>query len=557
MSAITWAVQADMDFDTVFETALTGYVERPGNGIRIAREIGPDGAYRTSKVSITLSNRGGEFTPENSASSFYGQLVPGVPIRVVATHASVDYTLWTGYVQRWKTGWKAGTVSLCELTCYDLWHYLQEGVPVDVAASVSRDTDAALLAIATSIGLDTGDYSFADGLQDLPVHFAVGQNPASAMQDVADAEMFGWLFVNAAGQVVFQSRSSRLGTSVDDTWGDGTGIVPHAVDYDLDPLEYVTNVRARGVRFAVGDADVEVQRWSVGVNNGLHLASGQVYERTFQAESATVSLTTPVAYTDYLANASDDGSGADRTGSLTVTLTDLGGGRYSVKLVAAAELYVHKFQVRGQPVALYPDRPEVVVSLPWEGEKAGQAINLDVPWVDGDSTVLLDYAMSQLRIGRYAPARLGLSFHAGNPDATIDAARKVAFLSLELGDLIKYADTGIGAAKGAYVDDWWYVNRIEIEVPPDFAGASFMVRVGLERSYDHRNLDAIEYDDFARADASGDLGTTASGAAWQADTGFNITSGKAAPANTSEQKPWVAVGGSGDMVVEVALSGLV
>ncbi|MBA4181988.1 MAG: hypothetical protein C0506_15460 [Anaerolinea sp.] len=534
---ITWALEADLDFSTSYETDLTGYVEKPGRGVQIDREIGPDGAYRTSKVDITLSNRSGAFTPENTASPFYGAMMkPGIPIRLTATIGVTTYTVWTGYIQRWKTTWAgAGGVSLCQITCYDLWYYLNEGAAVDVAASVSRDTDAALVAIATSLGISAGDYSFADGVQDLPAHFAMGQNPASAAQDVADSEMFGWQFISALGLWTFQNRNQRLGTTVADTWGDGTGVYPSNVSYDLDPLEYATTVRARGRRFAVGDADVEVHRWSVGVNNGLFIASGGIHERTFQSDSATLSLVTPAAVTDYTANASDNGAGADRTGSLTVTLTDLGGGRYTQKLVASADLYVHKFIQRGQPLNIYPDMPEITISLPWTGEKAGQSIDLDLPWVDGDSTKVRDYAMEMLRIMRYPPARLTLDFIAGTE------ARQIALLSVELGDLIRYKDVLVGAAAGAYVDDWWYVNRISIDIPPDWAGQSFTASIGLERSYDHRKLDAIVYDAFDRANASGDLGTASSGDVWSGDTGFDIVSNAARPNATALQIPVMAV----------------
>lgn len=553
MSTITWAVDADLDFSTSYETALTGYIERPGSGIKILREIGPDGAYRTSKVDIVLSNRGGEFTPENTASAFHGlSSRPGIPIRVKATLSAVDYTLWTGYIQRWKTTWEGSRgVSLCALTCYDLWYYLTDGEPIDVAASVSRDTDGALTAIATSLGLAGGDYSFADGVQDLPAHWSVGQNGAAAMQDVADSEMFGWLYVDALGVLKFEARSSRLGTSVDDTWGDSTSLYPVRVAYDLDPLEYITSVRVRGVRFAIGDADVEVDRWTVGVGNGLFLASGTVYERTFQADSATVSVSAPTAVTHYSANASDDGSGADRTSSLAPSLTDLGGGRYTLKLTASADLYVHKMIIPGQPVEVYPDRPEIVVSKAWTGEKAGQNIDIDVPWADGDSTKLRDYAVQSLRIGRYSPARVQLDFVAGSD------ALKVALLSVELGDLIKYKDTAVGADKSAYLDDWWYVNRIAIDIPPDLAGQSFFASIGLERSYDHRNLDAIVYDSFDRSNATGDLGTATSGAVWADDAGFNIAS-SAARANTDTlSMANLNLGASiTDQVIEVSLAAI-
>lgn len=552
MGAISWTLQADLDGDTTYEADLTGYVERPGAGIRLDRLIGTDGTYRVAKFDVQLSNRGGEFTPENRSSAFYGRLVPDVPVRLLASHNGNDYTVFTGYAQRWRTSWRAGGVSLCTVTCVDLAWYLQRGAPVDVVASTSRDTDGALAAIAQAAALEPADYSFEDGVQDLAVHFAVGANPYSAMQDVADSEAFGWLYVDALGLLRFRGRRSLLGVSPDDTWGDGTGIYPQQPSYDVDPEEYATAVRVRGIRPAIGADDVVVQQWSVGTNRGLHLTSGQVYEREFAAESATVSLETPVATTDYLANAANDGSGADRTSSLTVTLTSLGGGRYRVRLVAAAELYVLAFRVRGQPVALYPDRPEVNVSKVWPGGRTGQAIDVDLPWVSGDSPIIRDYAVQQLRVLRYPPARVALAFdQVARGDADDDDAIKDALLSLELLDLIRYADTDLPASSSPQLDDWWRVVGISMAVPPDMAGASFSAAVQLERSYDYRDLDHIAYDDFDRG--NGSLGTSTSGDAWANAGGVAVSSLAAVPSSAAAQVPNIDLGAS-DMVVELTVA---
>lgn len=539
---ITWGLTADFDRDGTYETDLTGYVEKPGSGIRISRGIGRDGQPMTSKLSVQLSNRGGEFTPENTASPFYGKLEPGVPIRVTATSGTAR-TLWTGYAMRWKTSWRSGAVSMCQVDCDDLFAILRDGDLVNVTASTSRDTDGALVAIMDALGLVAGDRSFDDGVQALPMHFAVGENPLEAMMQVAASEMGGLLYPDALGRIRFEARNSRLGVgAVDDTWGDGTSVIPMAAEYDLNPLELVTSVTARATVFRTGQADTEIFAFSQNMftkpaATSMALTAGQVWERTFQANSAYVSLTALDAVYDYLANDSQDGTGTDRTSLLTATVTDLGGGRFTLRLVNthSGTIYVTKFRLRGQPVEFYADRAEAAFSLSQAGLKAGRSLSFDVPFAGDTGNKLRDYAYQELRVGRYPWPMLTLQFRPGNATAI------GALLDVELGHLIRYTDIALDADKAPNVDDWWYVEGLSYSIPPDWAGATFDCTVRLSPSYVYRNLDAIVFDTFDRADAVGGLGTSFSGDVWADDTGFDIDSGYAVPNDAGLQVPNLVV----------------
>jgi len=558
VAAITWSVMADFDRDGTYDDDLTGFVEAPGSGIRIQRGIGRDGKPATTKFSLTLSNRGGEFTPENTASAYYGLLEPGVPIRFTATHSATDYTICTGYAMRWQMSWAAGAVSMCQVECEDIFALLRDADSVNVTADDTRDTDAALIAIMDALGLVSGDRNFDDGVQALPMHFAVGQNPLEAMMQIAASEMGGMLYPDATGRIRFEARNSRLGTTADDTWGDTTTIVPAAIGYDLNPLELVTKVTARSTVFRTGVADTEVFAFSENMftkptATSMALAAGEVWERTFQAKSAYVALTALDSGYDYTANDAANGTGTDRTANLTATVTDLGGGRFRLKFVNthSGTIYVTSFRLRGQPVEFYADRAEAVFSLSQSGLKAGRNLEFDVPFAGDTGTTLRDYAYQELRVGRYPWPMLTLQFLPGNDDA------RAALLAAELGDLIQYTDTSLGAHQSPQVDDLWYIEGLDYTVPPTFAGQTFNCTVRLAPSYVYRNLDAIVFDTFDRTDASNDLGTSFSGDAWANDTGFDIAS-DAARANTDTLSiPDLDLGANqDDMVVEVQLAAI-
>lgn len=339
------------------------------------------------------------------------------------------------------------------------------------------------------------------------------------------------LYPGADGRIVFEARDSRLGLTVDQTWGDGATVKPTEGEaIEKNPHEFYTSVRARSTVFRTGVADTPVFEFSENMYTrptatSKAMAAGEVYERTFQANSAYVALTAPVAVTDYLANANIDGSGADRTGDLAVTVTDLGGARFRLKLEASAALYVTKLRIRGEPVEFYADRAEAEFALSVPGLKAGRALSFDVPFAGDTGNKLRDYAYQELRVGRYFWPTLTLPFRAAFQ------ADILALLEVELGDLIKYKSPATNVFQTAGVDDWWYVEALEYSLPSELFGEVFDVVVTLIPSYVYRNLDAIAYDTFDRPDAVGALGTAFSGEAWTADSGFDINGG-AARANT-------------------------
>ena len=554
MSTITWSLLADFNRDGSYETDLTGYVEKPGNGISITRGMGADGLYRVSSMAVVLSNRSGIFTPDNSASALYGLMRPGVPIQLTATHSAVTYTRWTGYIQSFRPTFRAGQVPMCAIQCYDIAKWIADFRPVNVTASTSRDTDGALTAIATAVGLSAGDLNFDDGIQNLPLHYVSAQAGMEAMLDAMRSEMGGFLWVQTDGKLRFEARNSRLGVTPDATWGDGTTIYPVSIDYDLNDQDLITTASVQATIFTAGQADDEIFRFTRGMDtrggaDSLSIAAGTYYEAEFDYGVVATSVTSPVAVTDYLGNSAIDGTGTDKTSALTVTVTDLGG-RVRIKIANsdAAAVYVTKFRLRGQRQAFSFQSPTFTVTKSWPLAKADQGVQLRVPFAD-DQQATRDYAMQLCRTYRYPYPRITMQFLADDDTA------KVALLSADIGQLIRYTDTAVGVA-GGYLDDWFYIEAIKTDVPPDWAGNLFSCSVTLIPSYIYRNLDAIAYDTFTRANASGDLGTALSGDVWADDSGFDINTNAARANTNTASAPNCGDLGVTDMVVEVSLANI-
>ncbi len=75
----------------------------PGFRIRRGRQT-PFTRMRPSTLTLTLDNSTGNFDPDNTSGAYASDLVPMVPIRVRATHNSVTYDLFRGFVTDWVVG---------------------------------------------------------------------------------------------------------------------------------------------------------------------------------------------------------------------------------------------------------------------------------------------------------------------------------------------------------------------------------------------------------------------------------------------------------------------
>lgn len=547
MQAIEVVLEADFDGNGSYETSLQTYNTEVAGGLSIARGMGPNGGTRPGTLTANLDNPDGTFTPDYSSSSLYGLLEPLVPIRVRCVRSATDYSMFTGYVVRYGYSFGAPGANRATIEARTLDHFLAESDVVNVTVSTSRDTDAALIAIMDAIGLTSSDRDFEDGVQDLPMHYAVAQVALDAMLAVVNSEMGGQFFVNADGQLAFENRLHRLGVaSPAQTWGNGTNVQPERVEYTLQDEDYVTAVRGRGTVFRTGQADVEVFRFSRGMLNetpdSLAIAAGDTYERDFDTQSAVVAITAPVSSVDYLGNSAVDGSGTDKTSALTVTVTDRGAGRFNLKIknTDASTVYVTLFRLRGQPTNFFADRPEAYFSLSVPGRKAGKVVALDVPFAGDTGQKLRDYAYTILRTYRYSYPTVRLEFAWDSDDIAL------AMLTLELGDQVYFDDTGPGGAEFlTNVKDWWYVEGIEHQLVP---ANVFRTVVSLTPSYLYRNLDAIVFDLFDRANASGDLGTSTSLDTWANDGNMDITSNTARANSDTAQIPDLDLSGNTELV---------
>lgn len=171
---------------------------------------------------IVLNNQSGDYTPDNTAGAYTPDIKPNTPVRVRATYDSTTYDLFTGVAARWLVEFPGKVHSAVTVECFDSAKVLQRRT---VTGSYSEE------ASHTRIGniLDSADWpaaarSLSTGAFTMQAHSPDDENAWSLLHLVADTEG-GLVFVDGAGDLVFQDFDYRLGLSTTGTFGPGASEV--------------------------------------------------------------------------------------------------------------------------------------------------------------------------------------------------------------------------------------------------------------------------------------------------------------------------------------------
>lgn len=108
------------DLTAVTWTDITAYV-RLSDGISLTRgrqdETGQVGA---GTLVMSLNNRDGRFTPDNTSGAYYPNVKLRRPIRVTVYYDRATFNVWTGYVESWGEGWNNGIQPFVRVQASDI-----------------------------------------------------------------------------------------------------------------------------------------------------------------------------------------------------------------------------------------------------------------------------------------------------------------------------------------------------------------------------------------------------------------------------------------------------
>ena len=326
------------------------------------------------KLTATLINTGGKYSPSNTSSALTGNILPGRSIRLQAGSGSFPYTFpvafndgvrWQGKLDRIRPTPAALGRKTATLTAFGTLGYLNQ-FETQLASQTNRRTDQAIGDILDDVGWTSSDDRDLDtGKTTISRFWISGKKTIDALRLVEEAEA-GFLKESKSGQIAFENRHHRItqtaSTTSQVTFSDADGAAHTFTQVDQDdPLGTIINhVEASARTFDTASVAVLWTHPETGSASPT-LAPGEA--KTFEAlfpnpDAANNAMevnawTTPAATTDFLLNAASDGSGTNLTSDITVTQTKTAE-RMAITLTNSAtgsSGYVTKLQARGTAVS--------------------------------------------------------------------------------------------------------------------------------------------------------------------------------------------------------------
>lgn len=275
------------------------------------------------RADMELDNQDRTFSPENSASLLYGNLIPGRKVQIRAVYGSGTYYLWTGFLddipQHPARDRKA--VSLPSLGPFSQF----AGKKISTALYQSIRTDEAIGYILDALGWPAADRSLSTGQTTLNFWWLQEEDAFTALQTLVNTEGPGAvLYEDGEGNIVFEDRHYRMtttrATTAQATISD-TGSEPlHSEPFSYNPgLKDIINVAEVTVKTRAVDGSYSVV-WSLG--EAVSLAASEVRKYVATDTDPFTDAQTPVNATDYTVSAGSLSSVTlDRTSGQSCTLT--------------------------------------------------------------------------------------------------------------------------------------------------------------------------------------------------------------------------------------------
>lgn len=212
--------------------------------------------FQTGSASFQIADQNGDFNPQNSSSPYAQNLLPLRKIQMSGVDPStgIVYPMFSGYI----TGYQytqsrdTGTVSYTTITAVDGFQLLNLATVSTVSGAVAGETTGSRINdILNTISWPSGQRDVDTGLTTVQADPGSVRTALSALQTVATTE-YGALYMDAAGQVVFQDRNlttKSVGGTATVFADDGTGIAYSNLQWVLNDAQIFNdvNVTATGL----------------------------------------------------------------------------------------------------------------------------------------------------------------------------------------------------------------------------------------------------------------------------------------------------------------------
>lgn len=205
--------------------------------------------FESGSATLVLRDDNGDWNPDNTASPYYGKILPLRKIYIFADYNGVRYPLFYGFIMSYTTQFTKGVDEYAKVTlqCVDGFRLLNNQVFTTLTGAAAGDSTGTRIGQlldqsawpASQRSIDTGDTT----CQADPG--TANRAYLDALQLVGDKTEYGALYLDRTGNVVFTSRTN-LGKKVANPntnyADDGSGIYYQNIEIQQDDILVVNDV---------------------------------------------------------------------------------------------------------------------------------------------------------------------------------------------------------------------------------------------------------------------------------------------------------------------------
>ena len=238
--------------------------------------------FEAGSATVILEDTNGDWVPSNTASPYYGKLVPLRKIRIWADYDSgsgtVRYYLYSGYITSYDTNFQLGLegISTVTLQCVDAFRLFSSiAISTVPGTSAGQFTGARMNNLLDVPAFPSSMRAIDAGDSTVQADPGTERDLLNALQTIENSE-FGGFYIDPEGNATFLSRNT-LAQKADGTAtnfsDDGTGISYQTIDFAYDDtliFNDVTVNRTGGTAQTVQDtSSIETYFIHSGKREGL------------------------------------------------------------------------------------------------------------------------------------------------------------------------------------------------------------------------------------------------------------------------------------------------
>ena len=301
-----------------------------------------------SKMQVQLYDMGDRYDPYNMAGPLYQHILPGKKFRLIVKDEATQttYPIMIGRIEDIRPNF--GTVSTVTITGINGIDDLKNVLVNSTQVYTSKTYDEAIAQTLVQAGWTGGTRIDSDISDTLPYWWLSGKDAYAEITDLANSSR-GLFFVSNDGYATYYSNINSMTSTAN--YVDTDALLANGIRVPT-PWEAIKNyvrVYAKARRASVGTlwtlqskpyilAGTSITIWAQGAS-----VNGSVVP--------ALSVTTPVATTDYTANSAENGSGTNLTANITVAVTNYA---TTTKLVitntGGTNAYLTLMQLRGTSI---------------------------------------------------------------------------------------------------------------------------------------------------------------------------------------------------------------